>query len=306
MPKAVIVEVTHAESGQKLLQFLERRLQGDVPRSAIMRWIRKGQVRVDKGRKKPFDRIQEGQNVRIPPYHADEPDTAKTTHADKPHLQIVHHENGLLVVNKPAGLAVHGGDGQVDSLVARLRNMFLNADFAPTLCHRLDRDTSGLLLAATSYGTLRTMNGLFASGGVHKLYLAWVSGRWENPGTMLLEDRMEKKGRPGSEKMATGKGKTARAEIHPLLSDTKASLLAIRLITGRTHQIRVQLASRNHPVIGDNKYGTTTRTQLKLHCFCMQLPKLTFCQPPPWSGGWAVSESLQKEAQMLLPDLFSE
>lgn len=303
MPQAAIVEVTQAESGQKLVQFLERRLQGDVPRSAIMRWIRKGQVRVNKGRKKPFDRVRAGQNVRIPPYRAEDAPQQSAESQAKP-LDIIHHENGLLAVNKPAGLAVHGGDGHDDSVAARLQAMYPDADFGPTLCHRLDRDTSGLLLAATSYATLRAMNDRFASNGVHKLYLAWVAGCWTRPGKTMLRDRVEKKGGPGSEKMTTGSGKHAEAEVVCLCSHDTASLMAIRLLTGRTHQIRLQLASREHPVIGDGKYGKIARTGLKLHCFCLQLPKQTFCLPPAWQGKWTVSETHLRKARGLLPNEF--
>lgn len=303
MPQTAIVEVTQAESGQKLVQFLERRLQGKVPRSAIMRWIRKGQVRVDKGRKKPFDRVRTGQNVRIPPYRAEDIPQQSSTSQAKP-LQIIHHENGLLAVHKPAGLAVHGGDGQTDSVIARLQAMFPDADFTPTLCHRLDRDTSGLLLAATSYASLRAMNDRFASNGVHKLYLAWVAGHWARPGKTLLRDHVEKKGSPGNEKMTTGTGKAAKAEVICLYRHETASLMAIRLLTGRTHQIRVQLASREHPVIGDGKYGKAARTGLKLHCFCLRLPQLTLCLPPSWQDKWAVSETHLQDARALLPDEF--
>ena len=299
MPEAQFITVTQAESGQKLLQFLERRLTGDVPRSAIQRWIRKGQVRVDKGRKKPFDRIQAGQTVRIPPYTPGE--IAPVTETGP--LVIVHEDDDLIAVAKPAGLAAHGGDKITDSVVARLNALYAGADFMPTLAHRLDRDTSGLLLAAKSYESLRMLNDLFASGGVGKLYLTWVDGQWSESGVVLLEDVMEKSGAPGSERVQTGSGKTALARVMGLISDRKQSLVAVRLLTGRTHQIRVQLASRGHPVIGDGKYGKgQARGPMRLHCAAMRIKEMTLTLAPPWTGKWETPADALREALGLLYD----
>jgi len=297
MPEARFVTVTPAEAGQKLLQFLERRLTGDVPRSAIQRWIRKGQVRVDKGRKKPFDRIEAGQVVRIPPYTPGEEDAAVSTG----NLIFAHEDDHILAIAKPAGLAAHGGDKIEDSVTARLRGMFPDADFQPTLAHRLDKETSGLLLAARDYETLRRLNDLFATGGVGKLYLAWVQGRWRKPGTILLEDKLEKQGVPGEEKVRAGSGKEALAEVTPLQVGQSHSLMAVRLLTGRTHQIRVQLASRRHPVVGDRKYGSgNERGAMRLHCYAMLVEGSTYRLAPPWSGQWEIPDDSLREALSLL------
>ncbi|QJB56625.1 RluA family pseudouridine synthase [Pseudodesulfovibrio sp. zrk46] len=299
MPKAQFITVTEAEAGQKLLQYLERRLKGDVPRSAIQRWIRKGQVRVDKGRKKPFDRIEAGQMVRIPPYTPGEDKTASSVGT----LDIAHEEKHLLVVAKPAGLAAHGGDKIEDSVVARLNAMFKGADFMPTLAHRLDRDTSGLLLAAKDYATLRDLNDRFASGDIGKVYLAWVKGNWRETDTVLLEDLLEKQGAPGEEKVRTGSGKEALARVTGLVAGDQYSLVAVRLLTGRTHQIRVQLASRKHPVVGDRKYGKgNDRGAMRLHCFAMRVADATFSLPPNWTGKWSVPDKALQQALALLFD----
>ena len=303
MPKAQFVIVTPAESGQKLLQFLERRLTGDVPRSAIQKWIRKGQVRVDKGRKKPFDRITAGQEVRIPPYTPGEITTPVTTAVTGTtgNLVAVFEDDDILAIAKPAGLAVHGGDKVTDSVAARLKTLFPNANFMPTLAHRLDRDTSGLLLAAKNYETLRALNDLFAVGSVGKLYLTWVQGQWREPDETLLEDRLEKSGAPGAEKVRPGFGKTALARVTCLVSNRQHSLLAVRLITGRTHQIRVQLASRNHPVVGDKKYGKSqTRGPMRLHCYAMRVQEKTISLPPPWTNKWETPPDALKQALGLL------
>jgi len=263
-----------------------------------MRWIRKGEVRVDKGRKKPFDRLLAGQVVRIPPHHVGE---AREKEVSTRPLDIVYDRKNILAINKPAGLPSHGGEGQKDSVTARLRGLFADAEFTPSLCHRLDRDTSGLLLAASSYERLRELNDLFASGKVGKLYLAWVHRQWKEPGTVTLMDYMEKKGAKGEEKVHTGSGKQALAEVTCLDSRHERSLLAVKLLTGRTHQIRVQLASRKHPIIGDRKYGKKRdEGPLMLHCMSIVLPKLQLSLPPDWDSKWHVDKNMLKTAQDLL------
>jgi 23S rRNA pseudouridine955/2504/2580 synthase len=297
MPKAQFVTVTQAESGQKLLQFLERRLRGDVPRSALQRWIRKGQVRVDKGRKKPFDRIEAGQVVRIPPYAPGEENAPKSGGK----LTIVHEDSDILAIAKPAGLAVHGGDGIDDSVAGRLAVLYPDAEFRPTLAHRLDRHTSGLLLAAKNYAALRRLNDAFASGGVDKLYLAWVRGAWTGPDRALLSDRIEKRGEPGAQAVRTGSGKTALAEVTALIVDRDYSLVAVKLLTGRTHQIRVQLASRGHPVVGDRKYGKgRERGPMRLHCHALRVDGTVITLAPDWKGRWAVPEQAPGRTRELL------
>ncbi len=290
MSKVSAVLVSRAEAGQKLLQFLERRLKGQVPKSAIMRWIRTGQVRVDGGRKKPFDRLDQGQQVRIPPYQiADEARQAPDVSGS---LELVHEDDEILVIAKPAGLSAHGGTGQTDSIAHRLKIRYADSDFVPVLAHRLDRDTSGLLLAAKTYARLRSLNELMKDGGLEKTYLAWVQGRWPGEGVSLLEDLLEKGGEPGSERVCTGTGKAALARVFPLAVDDEASLLAVRLITGRTHQIRVQLASRGHAVLGDAKYGPDAGGPMFLHSFRLELPGHSFVLAPPWKGKRQVNEEV--------------
>ncbi|GAB7023109.1 RluA family pseudouridine synthase [Salidesulfovibrio brasiliensis] len=304
MPGVQNITVTKAEAGQKLLQFLQRRVGRDVPKSAVMKWIRKGEVRVDKGRKKPFDRVREGQTVRIPPHHVAESESREPVRT----LSIVHEDERIVVLHKPAGLAVHGGDGIEDSVAGRLRAMYADAPFMPGLAHRLDRDTTGLLVAGKSYESLRRLNDAFANGEVGKLYLARVAGRWPHDGTVRVEDRMEKRGKPGSERVRTGEGKAAAADVTLLKADERSSLLAVRLLTGRTHQIRVQLASRGHAVLGDGKYGDCAKGALQLHCFGLKLPdgeggELTIQAAPDWEGGDAVGAAEMEAARELLRHL---
>lgn len=305
MPGVQNVTVSEAEAGQKLLQFLQRRVGRDVPKAAVMKWIRKGEVRVDKGRKKPFDRLRAGQLVRIPPYRDDSAPAPEAASE----VDVMHEDTEIIAINKPSGLAAHGGNGITDSAAARLKAAYPDDSFGPTLAHRLDRDTSGLLVAARTYNALRQLNDAFAGSGVVKLYLARVAGRWPDAGAVMLEDRMEKSGAPGSEKVHAGTGKQARSEVTLIDSDEKESLLAVRLLTGRTHQVRVQLASRGFPLFGDPKYGLPgSRPPLLLHCFGLVLPDLGhgpihLSCPPDWQDSHQPAPEALKAAHDLLDAL---
>ncbi|EGY25451.1 RNA pseudouridylate synthase family protein [Desulfovibrio sp. A2] len=330
--------VTAAEAGQKLLQYLHRRC--GAPQSAIQRWVRTGQVRINGGRCKPFDRVAEGDVVRVPPFAlatvADgaphgTPDSGPgdANVADKPAAPpsslpplppppppVVGQAEGLLVLLKPAGLAVQPGTGHADCVTARLAAHHAGADFLPTPAHRLDRDTSGLLLVATSYARLRALSDAFAAReGLVKEYLAWVAGRWPHEDARTLRDRLEKQGEPGRQKVrrvapAGLGGDAARTVPHaapdggdasrdaactvtPLRRGDAASLLLVRLHTGRTHQIRVQLAGRGHPIVGDRKYGGPACGQgMLLHAVRLALPGgERFSALPDWTGPWTVDEA---------------
>ena len=322
--------VSEAEAGQKLLQFLTRRLAGAVPGSALLRAIRTGQVRVDGGRKQPFFRLAVGQQVRVPPFGqagpggssegstegssipvgtvvsaSVSPGAAQPTPAPLP-LDIVFENADLVAVAKPAGLCAHAGTRHKDSVADRLKALYAGTPFLPVLAHRLDKDTSGILLAAKSYAELRRLGDLFAlgggGGGVKKMYLAWVDGVWPGQGTELVEDRLDRlelaEGQvAGRKKIVRGKtkedgqdaGKLARAEVTPLVRKRQATLMLVRLLTGRTHQIRVQLSLRGHPVISDSVYGRKVRgVPMLLHALRLDLPERVLFFPPPWAGPFSV------------------
>ncbi|MGD9610501.1 MAG: RluA family pseudouridine synthase [Desulfovibrionaceae bacterium] len=291
--------VTAEEAGQKLLQYLARRLGRDVPPAALQRFIRTGQVRVDGKRAKPFNRLAMGQLVRVPPYEpgGPGPGTPRPPGASPPEtvpaLDILHEDADLLVLVKPAGLPVHPGSGHATALTTILHARDPGAPFKPTPAHRLDRDTTGILLVAKSYRALRGIHAAMDAGEMDKDYLTWVQGRWmlgEVNEWVTLRDRLAKEGEPGRERMAAGEaGKEAVAKVRLLFTTGEASLLEVRLETGRTHQIRTQLGSRGHPVIGDAKYGGG-RPPLFLHAWRIVLPGAAFCVPPPWPAPWAVAK----------------
>lgn len=274
---AEFVTVTKAEAGQKLVRFLERRVGSDIPRSAIMRWIRKGNVRVDKGRRKPFDLVKEGQMVRVPPYKGEENSEVKAL----PPLKILYEDDNYLAVYKPAGLPSQGGTGHSDSVADRLSSMYATSPFKPAPAHRLDRDTSGVLLAGKSHEGQKNLSEMFAGREGGKYYLVQVSGQWAQIGWQDLYDFMEKSGSAGQEKMITGQGKKAHSSVFPLEVNADKSTLLVKLHTGRTHQIRVQLASRNYPIVGDTKYGGI-RGPMMLHCWRIETPWFVAECLPDW------------------------
>eukprot|EP01022_Parablepharisma_sp_SALTPOND_P033942 TRINITY_DN90030_c0_g1_i1.p1 TRINITY_DN90030_c0_g1~~TRINITY_DN90030_c0_g1_i1.p1 ORF type:complete len:296 (-),score=30.07 TRINITY_DN90030_c0_g1_i1:373-1260(-) len=279
---ASFVTVSRAESGQKLVRFLERRVGGDIPRTAIMRWIRKGDVRVDKGRKKPFDIVCEGQVVRIPPHKSAPADQQPAKNL--PPLEILFENEDIVALNKPGGLPSQGGSGHDDSVVDRLKSMYTQKTFIPAPAHRLDGDPSGVILCGKSHRGLNSLSEAFRERRADKYYLAEVLGRFEEEGWMVLEDCIHKKGGAGNARMATGEGKQALALAHCVHSGEK-SLLLIKLLTGRTHQIRVQLASRGFPIIGDAKYGRKSSDSImRLHCWRIDVDGLSVTSLPDWGG----------------------
>ena len=289
MPGVRHATVTPEEDGQKLARFLERRLGPSVPGSLVMRLVRTGRVRVDKKRAKPFDRLRAGQVVRIPPVRLDEPETPAPAAAPLP---IVFEAPGVIALAKPAGLPVQPGTGHADAVSERLRAMYPKAPFTPTPAHRLDRDTSGVLLAGTTYKGLRALQEAFKDHSLHKDYLAWVHGRMEPGSTMEMADAMSKQGPRGKERMRLGSGKAALATVRCLAVRGGHSLVAVRLHTGRTHQIRAQLASRGLPIVGDRKYGDKNDGEgLRLHAWRVEWPDGHYVElPPEWEGTYAVGE----------------
>lgn len=286
-----VVEVGPEEDGRKLLSFLEARL-GRLPSGLYMRLVRSGQIRLDGRRCKPFDRVQAGQKVRIPPVEVER----KEETLPRGNLSIVHEDGDMLVIDKPAGLPVHPGTGWTDSVHGRLDAW----QPRPIPVHRLDRDTSGLLLCAKTHRFLRSMHSVWHM--VTKAYVCWVEGLWPHGSWHTVISELGKTGTPRGERMCSGHGRRAVSHVHPLRKKDGRTLLAVVLGTGRTHQIRVHLADSGHPIVGDAKYG---RGQgLLLHAAVLRWPGHSFSALPEWPGPFAPERGCEEEIFSLLAENF--
>ena len=254
---ATYLEVSDAESGQRLDNFLLRKLSG-VPKTRIYRAIRKGEVRVDKGRAKPERKLAAGEIIRIPPIGSVEP-PAKATAPARWHQRIaqsvVYEDKGMLIVNKPTGLAVHGGSGIDFGLIETLRQQMPEQPYLE-LVHRLDRDTSGLVMVAKRASVLRELHDLLRNNGIDKRYLALVAGKWPSH-LARVQAKLGKSALSSGERMvrvdASGKASVTDFKVVERLFG--ATLVEAKPVTGRTHQIRVHAQYAGHPILGDVKYS---------------------------------------------------
>ena len=248
--KATLLEVGEEGAAQRIDNFLLRRLKG-VPKSHVYRILRSGEVRVNSGRVGPDYRLQIGDRVRLPPIRVSE----RTEKAKPAEFRIVHEDAALLVIDKPAGVAVHGGSGVSFGVIESLRAARPQAKFLE-LAHRLDRDTSGLLMVAKKRSALVELHRMLREGEVEKDYLAVAKGAPARP-QFEISDALHKYVTAEGERRVsvTAEGRASRTRVKLLRKGAAYSLLQLRLLTGRTHQIRVHLAHVGHPVLGDDKYG---------------------------------------------------
>lgn len=245
--------------GQRLDNFLLKTLAG-VPRSRVYRLLRKGEVRVNGKRSKADYRLMASDEVRLPPVRDRQPVAGAALRLPEALLEsvrtsIIYQDERLLVLDKPAGLAVHGGSGLSFGAIEALRALF--PDEALELAHRLDRDTSGCLLIARSRPALRLLHALLRAGGIEKHYAALVAGRWRL-GSKTIDAPVLTDSRQGGERVVRvhAAGKMAISRFTPRRSfRSLATLMDVAIDTGRTHQIRVHAAFAGHPVMGDVKYG---------------------------------------------------
>ena len=257
-PSAVrYLEIDETRAGQRLDNFLIASLKG-VPRSHIYRILRKGEVRINRGRVRPDYRLEAGDVVRIPPMRQS-PVRELGAHQAAGFAwllpRILYEDEDLLIVNKPAGLAVHGGSGIGVGLIEALRGLRPTAPFLE-LAHRLDRDTSGCLLLAKSRPALLALHRMLREGRMEKHYIALVAGVWRGGArevSVALEKNQLRSGERRVEVAEEGKEATSRFTPHRRFGF--ATLMEIRLFTGRTHQARVHAAHLGHPIAGDDKYG---------------------------------------------------
>lgn len=296
--KVQFKEIDADEAGQRLDNYLLAKLKG-VPKSLIYRIIRKGEVRINKGRTKPEYKLQTGDIVRIPPITVEEKEVPnisnKLNSVNKLEEQIIYEDDHIIVLNKPSGLAVHGGSGLQFGAIEALRSLRPDAKFLE-LVHRLDRDTSGLLLIAKKRSALRHLHEQLRTKQMQKNYLALVRGNWPSHIKMVeapLLKNILQSGERVVKVSAEGKPSETRFKVEERFEF--ATLVRASPITGRTHQIRVHTLHVGHPIALDPRYGDINfDTKLKpsgLERLFLHASQLKFIHP-------STSETVHFEAPL--------
>ena len=340
MPQATLVTVDEDYAGQRLDNFLIRQLKG-VPKTHVYRIIRSGEVRVNKGRAHADTRVEAGDIVRLPPVRTSERADQKAQimlnvmtevarhgasstiggYAPPAEFPILFEDDFLLAINKPAGVAVHGGSGVSFGIIEQLRMARPEADFLE-LVHRLDRETSGILLIAKRRMALKLLQEQFRERETDKVYLALACGSW--PANLRVIDKALHKyllpngerrvkvvpnDHPDAMRSVTLVKVKAQIPANSLAPATPFTLLEVTIKTGRTHQIRVHLAGEGHPIAGDDKYGdfelnktlqrsSTSSASLKrmfLHAWTLKF------NHPKTRKAVQLEASLPEELQQFLP-----
>lgn len=247
--------IDEAHAGQRIDNYLLRVLPG-VPRGRVYRMLRRGEVRVNGGRVRARYKLEEGDEVRVPPVtvrpRSDAPPGGTGPDVEK---LILFEDKELLVINKPSGLAVHGGSGVSHGAVELLRAARPESRDL-SLAHRLDRETSGCLVLAKKRSALRRLHAMFRDARVEKNYLALLLGDWQQ-GDVVVDQPLLVSHRKGGERhvVVSPGGKTAQTRVRLSRRFGDLSLVQCQPATGRTHQIRVHLAHQGHPIAGDDRYG---------------------------------------------------
>ncbi len=285
------LDATSGDAGQRIDNFLARHLK-DVPRSLIYRILRTGEVRVNGRRARPEYRLSEGDRVRLPPLQREQrasPKQPSKSLRDFIADTIIHEDRELIVVNKPAGVAVHGGSGLSFGVIEALRALHPELKELD-LVHRLDRETSGCLLVAKRRSALRELHALLREREMEKTYLALVVGHWPF-GTKTIDLPVKTNLKQGGERVVRvhAEGQVAISTFTPVRHFRKiASLMSVSIGTGRTHQIRVHAAHAGYPIAGDEKYGDKEKdAKLKeyglqrmfLHAHALSFPRAGMREP---------------------------
>ncbi|TCO83116.1 23S rRNA pseudouridine955/2504/2580 synthase [Plasticicumulans lactativorans] len=267
------VEVSADHDGQRIDNFLLRILKG-VPKSLVYRCLRKGEVRVNKGRSRPDHRLHAGDVVRIPPLRVSADDNVERTVpyalAERLEAAVLYEDRDVLALDKPAGIAVHKGSGVHFGVIEALR--MTRPEGFLELAHRLDRDTSGVLLLAKSATALRAIHDALLSRSSTKRYLAFVRGQWAR-GTCVVDAPLRKGIVRGGERMVevAEDGKPSLSRFRPIQQYRHGALVEVEIDTGRTHQIRVHAAHLGHPLAGDDKYGDAAFNRVLAGYGCRRL-----------------------------------
>jgi len=294
------IVIDESMCGQRVDNFLALRLKG-VPRSRVYRLLRRGEVRVNRGRVRPHYRLAAGDVVRVPPvWRVETRSRAAPSRERRLAIEraILHEDDELIVLNKPAGWAVHGGSGVQLGLIEALR--MGRSDRFLELAHRLDRDTSGCLMVAKSRTALAELHRLLRAQRVRKSYQLLVCGRWPRRRTVVERPLRRFVTAAGERRVRVdARGKPARTSFNLLRECDAASWLSARLHSGRTHQIRVHAAGCGHPVLGEDKYETAASEQCSkaanVNRLCLHAARLSLA----WDGA-------QRRFEAPLPPLFDE
>ena len=306
--KVSFVEVGPEHDGQRLDNFLIRHLKG-VPKSRIYNLLRKGEVRVNKGRVKPETRLKVADVVRIAPIRVAQPGaTPQPGQQLKRYLvdNVLFEDDGLLIINKPSGLAVHGGSGISLGVIEALRALRPELRFLE-LVHRLDRETSGCLMLAKKRAVLLELQAAMQRNQIEKRYQALVKGQWPK-GKSTINAPLRKNTLSGGERVVKveASGKPSATHFKIAQRYKQATLLEIRLETGRTHQIRVHCQFSGQPIAGDSKYGdgqfNESLRDSGLKRLFLHASYLRFRHP--LSGDWVdVEAQLPQELESVLEQL---
>ncbi|MGC6395552.1 ribosomal large subunit pseudouridine synthase C [Pasteurella multocida] len=253
-----MLTISEDEAGQRIDNYLLAKLKG-VPKSLIYRILRKGEVRVNKGRIKPEYKLQANDIVRVPPVRVSEkeqaPISTKLNKVSQLEKQILFEDECLLVLNKPSGIAVHGGSGLSFGVIEALRTLRPDACFLE-LVHRLDRDTSGILLVAKKRSALRSLHEQLREKTVQKDYLALVRGQWQSHCKVVKAPLLKNELSSGERIVRVSEqGKPSETRFSIEERYEYATLVKASPVTGRTHQIRVHTQYAGHPIALDDKYG---------------------------------------------------
>ncbi len=303
--------IVGSDSAQRRLDnFLLSYLKG-LPRPRVYRMIRSGEVRVNKRRARPSYRLVPGDVIRVPPFaQIDKGFRPRPRQASSKWLteRVIYEDHDLLILDKPAGLAVHGGSGLSFGVIELLRAANPRSKCLE-LAHRLDRDTSGCLLIAKRRSSLRKLHQMFRDGKVDKTYLALLAGRWRG-GRRVVDSPLYTQHRQGGERhvQVHKDGKSAMTQIEPQVRFDRATLVNAQLLTGRTHQIRVHAASVGHPVLGDRRYGgddSFLEKKLGLTRLFLHAAVLNF-ESPSYDMRIAVESPLDDELKAVLKRLEGE
>ena len=269
--KVRFITVTESNAGQRIDNFLMKEYKF-LPKSAIYKLLRKGEIRVDKKRIKPTRKLEIGEEIRVAPINnipeQTEPRKASQKLLDAVEQSIILEDDELIIINKPSGIAVHGGTDNPHGVIEVIRQLKTNLEYIE-LVHRIDKETSGLLLLAKNRTTLLALHEAFKTGDISKYYQTLVFGRWRG-GEQHVRNHLKRSQHGQQNMQVSEEGKLSESIFSPIGTYAENSLLSVRLLTGRMHQIRTQLSDMDYPITGDSKYGDftlnrqfTKRTKLK-------------------------------------------